>query len=369
MVIRIFGMIGLALISFVASSESFKIGDDVFVIATELNIREQPNISSKTIATIPIATKVIIIDAGNYPEGKETKWIKISVNQTGSEKLVGWAFKEYLSTTRPTLQLLESKFWQTPQENVDKRVMWAERAVALAPKEKHLKWRLADAIQKREIYNNAPEELRKLDRQVFRVGSVNGKTTLEVFSIGRHEFDFQPYHGKPCNESVALFPLLRGARADINAHGQIVAILECGIGHYGPKALVAAIFPRSNLNASICAAIVNVEAGELSVLGVRDMRRAVNGNYNIIAGTGGGDAGQVWGSVILFQLRRDCSYAIIHSENAGGHLGGEIGACSGDRIQERFISNSTVEITRRSMECMPPEKAMKPLKKIVHFPN
>lgn len=189
-----------------------------------------------------------------------------------------------------------------------------------------------------------------------------------MFPVGRSKFDFQPYHGKPCSESVALFPLLEGARADIDAHGRIVAILECGVGHYGPNALVAAVFPRSNLSTSVCAAIVNVEAGELSVLGVRDMRRAANGNYNIIAGIGGGDAGQVWGSVTLFQFRQDCSYVIIHSENAGGHLGAAT-ACSGDRIQARFMGNSEVEITRRSMECMPPEKAMKPIKKIIHFPN
>ena len=101
-------------------------GDQRYVIATVVNLRELPSMDARIVGKLPIATRVEI-------QQSEWQWVKV-VAQNGDRKTQrGWVDSEFIVTELPTIELLLTKFDLTPEDDQQTRLMWAERAMALGP--------------------------------------------------------------------------------------------------------------------------------------------------------------------------------------------------------------------------------------------
>ena len=102
-------------------------GDQRYVIATVVNLRELPSMDARIVGKLPIATRVEI-------QQSEWQWVKV-VAQNGDRKTQrGWVDSEFIVTELPTIELLLTKFDLTPEDDQQTRLMWAERAMALRKK-------------------------------------------------------------------------------------------------------------------------------------------------------------------------------------------------------------------------------------------
>lgn len=112
--------------------------DERYVVATSVNLREQPNTNAKIVAKLPIATKVEVYKA-------DMQWVQVTV-QHGSEKgKRGWLIAEYLEATRPEIWSLLTEFDLTPINDFDNRCKWATRAIAFDPSSVEAQNRLKQA--------------------------------------------------------------------------------------------------------------------------------------------------------------------------------------------------------------------------------
>lgn len=101
-------------------------GDQRYVIATAVNLRELPSIDAKIIGKLPIATRVEI-------QQSEWQWVKVVAQNGDRNTRRGWVDSEFIVRELPTIELLLTKFDQTPEDDQQTRLMWAERAMALEP--------------------------------------------------------------------------------------------------------------------------------------------------------------------------------------------------------------------------------------------
>lgn len=113
--------------------------NDQYVVASSLNVREQPSIDSKVIAVLPITTKVQIISRGESKivvignEWHSIEWVEAQVAEGPHEGKKGWLNGSMLWSARPTLPLALKQFDETGEYSVKNKRIWLERADALAP--------------------------------------------------------------------------------------------------------------------------------------------------------------------------------------------------------------------------------------------
>lgn len=110
----------------VCSSETVYAEDNRFVIGTSVNLREQACFDSKVIATLPIATEVAV-------NQKNNQWIHATVQSGLHKGRRGWIAAGFLVSERPTVESLLAEYDRVPVDDVDARLRWAERAIALDP--------------------------------------------------------------------------------------------------------------------------------------------------------------------------------------------------------------------------------------------
>ncbi len=113
--------------------------NDQYVVASSLNVREQPSFDSKVIAVLPITTKVQIISRGESKivvignEWHSIEWMEARAAEGPHEGKRGWLNGRMLWSARPTLPLVLKQFDEAGEYSIKKKRIWLERADALAP--------------------------------------------------------------------------------------------------------------------------------------------------------------------------------------------------------------------------------------------
>ena len=79
-----------------------------YVIASEINLREQPKKEARIIGLLPIATHVEIHDGvdhdGSSPPKGDVVWSKVQVLSGKDKGKIGWVSTEYLVSWAPTVK-------------------------------------------------------------------------------------------------------------------------------------------------------------------------------------------------------------------------------------------------------------------------
>ncbi len=100
-----------------------------FVVAASGNVRAEPDAKSAILGKLPIATQVKIQKTSN-------QWVLVTTLGGKMKGLTGWVESESLVVQQPTSEWLFEKYNRTPEDQVDVRRLWAERAVALDPSDR-----------------------------------------------------------------------------------------------------------------------------------------------------------------------------------------------------------------------------------------
>jgi len=103
---------------------SVRAEDQRYVIASSVNVREQPTSEAKVVAKLPITTRVAI-------KQTDKEWALVDI-QIGDQKgQRGWVAIEFLVSERPTVESLLAEIDRDPESNYWIRPKWVERATAL----------------------------------------------------------------------------------------------------------------------------------------------------------------------------------------------------------------------------------------------
>jgi uncharacterized protein YgiM (DUF1202 family) len=134
------------------SSPQFGEEPKLFVIASFVNLRQEPNLSSAIVGKLPIGTEIFIT-------AQQGDWAHI---RTGRYEFEGWIRRDLLDREVPTVNKLLEKFRQTPMHDLKERRQWAERLAALEPLELGHLERLAVVVASQ----SDPTALKEVQKQI-----------------------------------------------------------------------------------------------------------------------------------------------------------------------------------------------------------
>ncbi len=119
-----------------------------YVVATSINLREEPTSDSKVIIVLPIATPVKFVEHMRGDDF-ESSWSKVEVTHGPHLGKLGWVSAKYIDFKRPTIESLMGSHDSELPCNFKSRGIWLDRAMALDPT------KAAIAIKSREINKQA----------------------------------------------------------------------------------------------------------------------------------------------------------------------------------------------------------------------
>jgi uncharacterized protein YgiM (DUF1202 family) len=113
----------LLLVSFHAFPAGSKDKKIYYVLGSSVNMREEPNLNSKIVITLPINSQVVVVLS-------ENGWAKVHDQYQG---WIGWINQEFLGLNPQTYNEMWNNYRKTPLNDFRNRIKWLERARALEP--------------------------------------------------------------------------------------------------------------------------------------------------------------------------------------------------------------------------------------------